>query len=46
MKTEYFNAVNELKNWILNNKVIIEDTSYRNEKADIKTFKIQNQYLF
>ncbi|MGN7809176.1 MULTISPECIES: SMI1/KNR4 family protein [Flavobacterium] len=42
MKTEYFNAVNELKNWILNNKVIIEDTSYRNEKADIKTFKIQN----
>lgn len=46
MKIEYINAVNELKNWILSNKVIIKNESYGEkkqlEKAEFKTFQIQN----
>ncbi|WP_276378803.1 SMI1/KNR4 family protein [Flavobacterium sp. H4147] len=42
MRTEYINAVNEFKNWIHKNEVMVENTFYGEEKAEIKTFQIQN----
>lgn len=41
MKSEYLNTVNELKNWILKNEVIIEKSYFGKEEKEIATFKIQ-----
>ncbi len=42
MNAEYLHALDELKNWILNNKTIIETTSFGKKKTEEVTFNIQS----
>lgn len=41
MNAEYLHALDELKNWISNNKAIIETTSFGKKKTEEVTFNIQ-----
>jgi hypothetical protein len=42
MNAEYLHALDELKNWILNNKTIIETTSFGKNETEEVTFNIQS----